>query len=153
MTTGLEISWKDFEQSVTELFASKLGLVVDAQIFRGGIPQGINTGVGVVAGSLETVPYYGVRNPTFDVQILGRFHHRDDAFTLLSKLYSLNIERGTQYYGFCYKSITRTSSIEPYKADDSGRLCWCVSVHYRVQAVPVQTSTEEPAENTEIVNP
>lgn len=132
-----QIDWTEFERSATGLIAERLGLVVDEQIFRGGIPQGVPTGVGVVANSLATVPYYGVSHPTFDVQVLGRFLHRDEAATLLSRLYSMNIERGAQYGGFAYIDAARTSEIAPYQSDEGGRRCWCVSVHYRIKIQPV----------------
>lgn len=140
MTTGAAIDWTEFERSATGLFASKLGLVEDMQIFRGGIPQGVETGVGVMANTLAPVPYYGVANPTFDVQILGRFLRRDEANTLLSRIYSLNIERGTRHGGFTFWNIMRTSEIAPYQADENGRLCWCVSVHFRIQADTTPTT-------------
>ena len=140
MTHGAQIDWNGFERAVTGLFASRLGLVEDMQIFRGGIPQGVVTGVGVLANSLAALPYYGVSQPTFDVQVLGRFLHRDEAVSILAKLYSMNIANGTEHGGFRFADIQRTSEIAPYIADEEGRRCWCVSVHYRIKA-------------TEIVNP
>ncbi len=95
MTHGAQIDWTAFERATTALLASKLELAVDTQIFRGGIPQGVETGVGVLANTLATLPYYGVAHPSFDVQVLGRFRTRDEASAMLSKLYAMNIERGT----------------------------------------------------------
>lgn len=135
MTTGAAIDWTGFERAATGLLAERLGLVVDEQIFRGGVPQGAPAGVGVLANSLAPVPYYGVANPTFDVQLLGRFPHRDEAQALLSRLYSLNVPRGTAHGGFRFLEIARTSDIAPYPSDEGGRRCWRVSVHLRIQAV------------------
>lgn len=140
MTHGAHIDWTAFERATTALLASKLELAVDTQIFRGGIPQGVETGVGVLANTLATLPYYGVAHPSFDVQVLGRFRSRDEAAKMLSKLYAMNIERGTMKDGFLFIDIARTSEIAPYPADENGRRCWCVSVHYRIQADTVTTT-------------
>lgn len=78
------------ERDFTAWVAEKLKLEVDKGIYRGGIPAGIASGVGVLFGSeIPTRGFYGFRPRSWNAQILAKFDDRDAAMVLLSCLNGL----------------------------------------------------------------
>ena len=78
------------ERDFTAWIASKLNLTVDTNIFRGGIPEGVEEGVGVLFGSeVPSRSFYGFRPRSWNVQVLAKFESRDAAFVLNSCLAGL----------------------------------------------------------------
>lgn len=101
--------------------AGKLSLSVDNSIFRGGIPDGQETGVGVLLGSeINQTTFYGFRPRCWNAQILGKFVSRDDAIVFLSKL-SGSFPCYDESCNFTkFLSILPRGGAEPYIASDDG---------------------------------
>ena len=70
------------ERDFTAWVAGKLNLKLDKGIFRGGIPQGVGTGVGVLFGSeVSATGFYGFRPRTLHVVRLVAHQCDGDAET------------------------------------------------------------------------
>ncbi|HPS88421.1 MAG TPA: hypothetical protein PLC35_00355, partial [Methanosarcina vacuolata] len=75
----IAITVKKLEQSVTSYIATLLGKTVDTDIFRGGIPESVDTGVGVIIGvelnnvSSQSASAYELHTASrlFELQIIG----------------------------------------------------------------------------------
>lgn len=120
----------ELERALTEFFADRLDMTVDADIFRGQLPPEVDHGVAVRIDSLETADDY--RGQEFIVQILGKFDDRDAALDLLARLSRLapgyGIEVGT--HRLAYLLIFGSGS--PYNTvADGGRIRHFSSVNFR----------------------
>lgn len=116
------------ERDFTAWVAGKLNLKLDKGIFRGGIPQGVGTGVGVLFGSeVSAAGFYGFRPRTWNVQILGKFDDRDAAMILLSCLNGLFPCAGFTCGETKIRHIEPRGGAEPYTVEDGGTVKTCVS--------------------------
>jgi hypothetical protein len=109
----------EIEKTLTKWAADILGLTVDEDIFRGNIPTG-KTGVAVILGS-EIYSETRFRPRTYNLQIIGKYENRDEAFRMLSKLSGSLPIHETNIYGVRFKSISQRGDSEPYKTNDNGK--------------------------------
>ena len=109
------------ERDFTAWVASVLNLTVDQDVFRGGIPEGVEQGVGVLFGSeVPSRGFYGFRPRTWNVQIIGKYADRDASMRLLSCLNGLFPRPGFTHNSTKFVSISPRGASEPYEADDGG---------------------------------
>lgn len=110
------------ERDFTAWVAYKLNLTVDVDCFRGGIPDGVEQGVGVLFGSEEKAPgFYGFRPRTWNVQVLAKFDDRDAAMVLQTCLNALVPHTGFTYGSTRFMSLVQRGTSEPFIADDNGK--------------------------------
>jgi len=110
------------ERDFTAWIADKLNLTVDTDCFRGGIPDGMEFGVGVLFGAeIPSAGFYGFRPRTWNAQILAKFDDRDAAMVLLSCLSGLFPSPGFTHGATVFKAIAPRGGSEPYTATDSGK--------------------------------
>lgn len=116
------------ERDFTAWVAEKLHLEVDKGIYRGGIPAGIASGVGVLFGSeIPTRGFYGFRPRSWNAQILAKFDDRDAAMVLLSCLNGLFPQADFIFGSTNFRYIEPQGSSEPYTVEEGGRIKTCVS--------------------------
>lgn len=116
------------EQDFTAWVAEKLNLEIDEGIFRGGIPTGVENGVGVVFGAeIPTSGFYGFRPRTWNAQILAKFDDRDAAMILLSCLNGLFPCAGFTSGETNFRYIEPRGGAEPYAVEDGGKIKTYVS--------------------------
>jgi hypothetical protein len=115
----------EIERILTNWIAGMLGMTVDKNIFRGIIPAG-KTGACVVLGS-EIPTFNQFRPKTYNLQILGKFKDRDDAFRMLSKLSGSLPLHEVNISNMRFKSISQQGGGEPYRAEDDGKYYWYAS--------------------------
>ena len=126
----------EIERAFTAWLAEKLNLPVDAGIYRGGIPQGVDYGVAVIFGSeVKSAGFYGFRPRTWNVQILAKFDERDPALVLQTCLNALTPQPGFAYGGMQVLSLVSRGSGEPYLAEDDGKVKHFVSVNWVVSVL------------------
>lgn len=113
------------ERALTRYVASELGLVVDREIYRGGIPDGASTGVSVIINN-EIVDYQ-VRVPTYNLQLLGKFSSRDEACDFLANAKKLIPCYGKNFENIKIHSMLARGSGEPYNNGDSGAIKYFAS--------------------------
>ena len=125
---------KTLEQDLTAFFGCQLGLVVDSSIFRGQIPESVGNGVALrVTGTPEAS---SDDNPMYNVQILGKFFDRDDAWKLCTKCADLIPLYGIQTEHFHIVYILPDAGINaPVQIDDKGRTKQFASVNMRVSVL------------------
>lgn len=110
--------------------AEKLSLEVDKNIFRGGIPEGINNAVGVVFGSENpSTGFYGFRPRTWNVQLLAKFDSRDAAMIFQSCVTGLFPQPGFTFNDTSFRAITMRGSSEVFWSTDNGVENTCVTVN------------------------
>lgn len=133
------------ERDITTWFAEQLELEPDKTLFRGGIPDGAESGVGVVFGSeIPTAGFYGFRPRTWNVQILGKFNGRDEALALLSRLSGLFPRSGFVTGGTRVVHIEPRGSGEPYAATDGGRVKTFATFNLIVSVLTTGAQTKLP---------
>lgn len=115
----------EIERALTCYFAETLGLKVDVNIFRGGIPERIESGIGVMLGS--EIKDNSFRARTWNVQVLGKFAKRDGAMRLLSRLGQIVPSYGFTFDRVVFRSLSPRGSAEPYLAADAGKEKWFAS--------------------------
>lgn len=126
------ISTIQLERELTEWFAARLGMTVDLDIFRGGIPDGRGEAICVMLGSERRD---GTIDPKYRLQVLGKFQDRDAAAEKRDALCSAvnaigvyGVDIGT--YVVC---VTRESDVSmPFRQPDGGRVVFGVSANYVV---------------------
>jgi len=74
----------NLERALTKFWADTLGLTVDTNIFRGGIPSTQTEGAAVVLGAEFTSNNPAVKR--YNVQILGKYVSRDAALQMLEDI-------------------------------------------------------------------
>ena len=123
----------EIERDFTAWIAQKLNLTVDADCFRGGIPDGIEYGVGVIFGSEEKIAgFYGFRPRTWNVQVLAKFDSRDAAMVLQTCLNALVPNTGFAFGSTRFMSVVQRGMSEPYTAEDGGKVKTFVSFNMAV---------------------
>ncbi len=114
----------EIEQAFTSLVAEKLGLTVDTNIFRGGVPTGMSGAAVFFNGEIKS----GMIAPrTWNAQILAKFNDRDGALRFLAKLTGTFPCYDIIHSGVTFKVISQRGSSEPYCATDNGKICWFAS--------------------------
>ena len=122
----------DMERDITAWFASILGLTVDIGIFRGGIPIGVQHGVGVLFNGVSAMGT-SIDAQEWLVQILGKYDTRDAAVLTLATL-----SRSFPRFGVLLNSRTFVHSavqegdIQPYQGDDDGKVKWFSTANFRI---------------------
>ena len=113
------------EKALTNWAAGVLGLVVDVGIFRGGIPTGFDTGVGVILNG--EVRDSTMRPRTYNVQVLGKFNDRDSALRMLSKLSEKLPIYGMTQHKLVFRVLMQRGDSEPYTTEDNGKIKYYAS--------------------------
>ena len=127
----MKINMAQLERELTAHFASVLGMTIDHDIFRGGIPDGVSEGVAVMISS-EVVSKH-IDFPTFRIQVIGKFYDRDVAFELVAKLRESQPVNGRQMEEYIIVSlISEGDIVAPYQAFDGGEDKHCVSFNAEV---------------------
>lgn len=111
------------ERDFTNWLAEKLNLIVDKDIFRGGIPEKLDgCGVGVLFGAEVPVSgFYGFRPRTWNTQVLAKFDDRDAAMVFLSRLSGLFPTSNFTSGNTKFLTVTPSGASEPYQTDDDGK--------------------------------
>ena len=132
------------ERDFTAWLASQLTLTVDTTIFRGGIPEGYDNSVGVVFGAkMQTRSFYGYRPEKWHVQIVAKFDDRDTANQFISSLSALFPIQEFQYSGTHFLSAyPDAESVEPYEADDNGKVKSFVSYNIGLAVLTSEAVSE-----------
>lgn len=127
----MTINFQQLEREITAYFAEKLDLVVDKSIFRGQIPESVMPGVSVkISSSPENNDF---SQPSFSVQISGKYVSRDDAWALATKCAELVPVYGEQTEHFVLVYVLSEGGINaPVVIEDKGRRCQFVSVNLSV---------------------
>ena len=125
----VEMNVADLERVLTEFFAEKLELVVDASIFRGQLPPGVAQGVTVRIDGMEPASDY--EEPEFIVQVLGKFEDRDDAWAMLDRLARLVPLYGVAWGGYRLAYLQTYGTGSPYTAADDGEVKIFASYNFR----------------------
>ena len=121
------------ERELTEYFAEKLGLVVDNNIFRGQIPEGVETGAAVLISNSPENNDFSL--PVMSVQIIGKYRNRDEAWQLVSACGFVPVY-GEQTEHFDIRSIHSEGGFNaPYTMDDKGKIMYAVSVNLSVDVL------------------
>lgn len=130
------ISTIQLERELTAWFASRLGMTVDIDMFRGGIPDGRPDALCVMVDSERQD---GTIDPKYRVQVLGKYQDRDEAAGKRDALCEAvnavgvyGVDIGT--YVVC---IVRESDVSmPFRQPDGGRVVHGISANYRVSVKP-----------------
>lgn len=122
----VKINVAQLERELAAHFGTILSLEPDAGIYRGEIPAGIPYGVAVSAE--KQMSDNTVNFPMFEVQILGKFQTRDEAWEMLSVLEGAIPAWGVDTETFRLVSMEkRGDSVGPYTATDDGSLKYYAS--------------------------
>lgn len=126
------------EKAMTNWVAGVLGLTVDDGIFRGGIPTGFDTGVGVILNG--EIRDNTLRPRTYNVQVLGKFGDRDSALRMLSRLAEKLPIYGMTQDDLVFRVLMQRGDSEPYTAEDNGRIKYYAS--FNMLAVVLTEGTQ-----------
>lgn len=133
----------DAERDFTDWIAEKLNLEIDKGIYRGGIPEGVKYGVGVIFGAEEkSLGFYGFRPRAWNVQILGKFKKRDGALAFQTFMNGLFPNHGFTQGETKILSIYPSGSSEPYLDDDNGARKYFVSINVVVTVLTTGAQVE-----------
>ena len=119
----------ELERALTEFFADALELAVDAGIFRGRLPHGVETGVTVFLDGMEA--FSDFRDPEFIVQVLGKFDDRDEAWALLDRLAKVAPRYGIALGDERLAYLLPYGSGAPYTSADGGKTRYFASFNFR----------------------
>ena len=100
----------EVERAFTSWMAGKLGLAVDAGIFRGGVPDGMD-GVAVLFNNEIRSRMIAPR--TWNAQILSKFDDRDEALRFLARLTGFFPCYDISHSGVTFKLVSQRGSSEP----------------------------------------
>ena len=112
---------KQLEKDLTVWIAAKLGMTIDTDIFRGGIPAEADKDklAGVMILSKIPKVYPGLKD--INCQVLGKFVDRDDAQAMLNTLSEAIPCYGKTVNDTTFVSMVPKGEGSPYKADDKGK--------------------------------
>lgn len=128
----------NIERDFTSWVADKMGLKLDTEIFRGGIPEKIKTGAAVLFGSeMPSTGFYGFRPRAWNAQILAKFDDRDEAMVFLAKVSGLFPVGNFTHGETKFLALEPISISEPYSAADRGKKKWYVSFNLVVSVLTV----------------
>lgn len=100
------------ERDLTAYIADKLGMTVDTDIFRGGIPDRMDAAAVFLNGELKS---YAILPRTYNAQVIARFNDRDEAFRFLSRLSGLFPVQGVTQGESRFMYISQRGDSEPYR--------------------------------------
>lgn len=125
------IDIRQLEQDLTAYFAAALSLTVDAGIFRAAIPE--NMANGVCVRIVGHPAHNSIDHPTFNVQVLGKFAKRDDAWEMIAKITSIIPSWGTQTTNFVLVNVLPDGDGgAPYEAFDHGVKMQYASINMKI---------------------
>lgn len=118
------------ERDLTVWVATKLGMTIDNNIFRGGIPADAKGSklAGVMINTRIPKVYPGLKD--INCQVLGKFESRDDALTMLNTLNDAVPCYGETINDTTFVSIIPRGSGTPYKAGDDGKEKYFASFNF-----------------------
>ena len=118
----------EIEREFVRFIAEKTNLIVDKNIFRGGIPHGVPEGVGVIFGAeIKLNTFYGFRPQAWNVQIIGKYAERDVIISLQNILNQIVPCYDIVRENINFASIEANGNSEPYITSDDGKEKYCVS--------------------------
>ena len=146
----IAIDVTELEKSLTMFVANKLGLTVDVNVFRGGIPDGVDEGLGVL---IDTDKSNGATWPSvvyeihaasraFDAQVVGKYNTREQAWSMVTALRDLYPVWNEPLHNFTIVSMTGRGDCAVYPVADAGRTKYYTSLNLQLCAVP---KTETPS--------
>ncbi len=112
------------EQAFTSWVAGKLGMTVNTNIFRGGIPDGMDGATVLFNGEVKSAM---IAPRAWNAQILSKFNDRDDAMRFLARLAGLFPCYDVSLPSITFKVISQRGSSTPYSSTDGGKTRWFVS--------------------------
>ena len=115
----------DLERTLVDLFADRLGLVVDQTIYRGAIPPEVIDAVAVIVTAIATPNTPSA--PTCAVQLLGRFVDRDVALE-----YAQVADAIAPHYDGPL-TVLKAGSAAVYRTRHAGRDVTGISANYTVR--------------------
>ena len=127
----------EIEREFTEWLAENLGLEIDRQIFRGGVPAG-KSGVGVIFDTEIKDKMFSPRQ--WNIQVLASFKNRDDAMRFVSKVTGLFPCYDLQGKSCKFRSVSLRGSGAAYRSPDDGMTKWFASIN--LFAVVLTTGTQ-----------
>ncbi len=117
----MKIDVPQLERELTAYFGGILKLEPDAGIYRGGVPAKVPCGVAVFVD--KRITDNTINFPMFEVQLLGKFATRDEAWEMLLLLDETLPAWGEKTPSYLLVSMEkRGDSIGPYTASDDGTL-------------------------------
>jgi hypothetical protein len=140
----VEINVQKLEQNMTAYIATTLGKTVDVDVFRGGIPDGVDTGIGVIvameinevtslsASAYELQPVARL----FAVQIIGKFNSRDDAWSLLSSMRGLVPVYNHALDDFTIVCLAARGDSNVEATNDKGKVKHVANINLVLNAIP-----------------
>lgn len=109
------------ERDFVNWVAEKLNLTPDKGVYRGGIPEKLAQGVGVMLGAeIPAQGFYGFRPRKWNAQILAKFEDRDAAMMLQAVLNGLFPCSGFTSGNTKFLTVEPRGASEPYTAEDDG---------------------------------
>ena len=115
------------EQALTAWIAEKLGVAVDNGIYRGGIPEGYESGIAVVLGT--EIKDTDIRAKTYNVQVFGKYADRDSALVLISKLSGIVPAWGIVKDSITFRAVLPRGGAAPFAGNDDGQTRFFASVN------------------------
>lgn len=115
----------EIERAFTSWIAEKLGLTVDTNIFRGGVPADMDGAAVLFNGELKKNGMIAPR--IWNAQILAKFDDRDEALRFLARLTGIFPCYDITHSGVTFKVISQRGTSEPYSATDNGKVRWFAS--------------------------
>lgn len=116
-----------FERDLTKWAAEVIGLEPDRGIYRGGIPESVTTGIGVMV--VENLRESAPALPCYRIQILGRFETREAAQQMIESMAaavpSYEFDAGENRIA----AMEPDGFPEPYQAEDRGKVRIYASVN------------------------
>ena len=123
------MNFQTLERELTAYFAEKLDLTVDAQFFRGQIPETVESGA-----ALQITNFHennDLSQPMYDLQILGKYPTRDEAWELACKCARLVPVYGEQTEHYAIAFIQSVGGLNaPVQVEDKGRRFQFVSINF-----------------------
>ena len=120
----------DIERAITSWIAGLLGMTVDRDVFRGGIPHGHDNAIGVLTNSEYADNSINFRD--LKMQILGRFDDRDNALRALDAVYRDLPRYGMLVRGTRIDAVTLDGDPAIFRDSSDGKDQFCVSVNLMV---------------------
>jgi hypothetical protein len=131
------INTLNLERDMTDFFADKLNLTTDATIFRGAIPESVDFACAVRLTGI--VPGDHNDNPTYNVQVFGKYRTRDEALNLIEKCANCVPIYGalTEHFKILF-ILPESDYTAPVVIDDKGVSVQFASVNLRVSVLTRQ---------------
>lgn len=131
------VNVEQLERELTAYFAEVLNLVVDTSIFRGQLPETVNNGVACrITGQQDGNQ---IDHATFNVQLLGKFASREDAWVMLARLAEALPKYGEQTANFVLVYLLQEGgSNAPFTHTERGKVMQYASFNLRTAVLTLQ---------------